>query len=194
MFPPNLFFSILILFLTTAALDQAPANPNTNDPSPAHHAVERDLLLAQNPQNVTDPPLTTTTSPSTLNATNDIQFTCFAPEPHSPYIIPTDCHTALYKLLAAPDALELKRYDRTSELPIETNWQSCSVILTRSSARSDDVFQPVLIAHAAAVVTKNCVIQQFGFQGGYARIGTGVGFLVYVSASGDPRDGPSAAA
>ena len=192
MFPPNLFFSLLTVLLSAAALDPASENPNTEIPSsPAHHAAERDLILTQTPPNATDPPLTT---PPPLNATNDISYTCFTPDPHSPHIIPTDCHTAIYQLLAAPDVLELKRYDRTSELPVENNYRSCSIILTRSSARSDDVFQPVLIAHAAALVTKNCVTQLFGFQGGYARIGAGVGFLVYVSASGDPRDGPSAAA
>lgn len=76
------------------------------------------------------------------------------------------------------------RWNRSSNLPAEHSFQTCSIIFALASATSDDVFQPVLVAHAAALLVRSCVTSRTGYQGGMARIGRGEGFVVFVSAVG----------
>ena len=182
-FQAALFFSYFIAGLSSAAA--AALGPVSPRPDPvyaptAHQDTERDLLTLLHNNNTTNPPLT---SSSTLNTTNAIEPTCFD-DPRAPIIVPVDCYTTLFNLLLDPNVLTLQRYDRTSDLPAEMAYHTCSIMLTRDSARSDATFQPALIAHAAALVVKRCTVAA-RFRGGWARIGGEPGFLVYVGSGGN---------
>ncbi|CAD6588887.1 MAG: hypothetical protein ASARMPREDX12_003525 [Alectoria sarmentosa] len=172
MFPTSLVFSFLTILLSAAAL-----TPASDDPNSIQH-VNRDLtlLLPPNLSNITHPP-------SPLNTTNAIHPRCFAPSPALPVIRPTDCHTAVYGLLVAPNTMLLRRWDRHTTLPVEQTFKTCSVILARASAGSEDVFQPALVAYAAALLVHSCVTQKWGYVGGTTRIGVREEFVVHVSAS-----------
>lgn len=185
MFPLIPFFSFFIILLSAAALAPASDSRNPSHPFPIQH-VKRDLTLPSNLSTITIPPF----PPSILNTTNAIEPHCYPADPHSPLIHPSDCHTALYTLLASPNAMILRRWDRSSALPVEHVFQTCSIIIARASAGSDDLFQEVLIAHAAALLVQSCVTAGWGYQGGKAWIGIRGDFVVYLSAS-DAGDGMS---
>ena len=185
----NLIFSFFLIIQSAAALAPAPDDPHRDHPSSLQHNAERDLLLPEHLNNATSRPPT----PSPLNTTNAIRLICYRADPHSPIILPENCHTALYTLLVAPNALIPQHWDYRSNLPFESAYLSCSIIMGRASARSDDIFPVVLFAHAAALVMQSCVTARHGFQGGMTRIGAGGGFAVYVSASG-AANGASATA
>ncbi|CAF9924921.1 MAG: hypothetical protein ALECFALPRED_002865 [Alectoria fallacina] len=121
--------------------------------------------------------------PSSLNTTNAIHPHCFPPSPGLPVIRPTDCHTAVYDFLVGPDTMLLRHWDRHSNLPVEQAFKTCSIILARVSADSEEIFQPVLVAYAAALLVHSCVTERWGYQGGTTRIGAKEEFVVYVSAT-----------
>ena len=189
MFPTQIILSFSFVVLSAVALGPASNNPAPDHPPPVHRNAEPDLHL-RNIDNTTNPLLT----PPPLTTTNAIQPICFTPQSHSPRIQPDDCHTALYNLLVLPDALNYQRWDRTTNLPSARTFQTCSIVVNREGPRSDDTFQPVLIAHAAALVVQGCVTARYSFQGGYTTIGAQEGFVVDVSASGTGVDGTSATA
>lgn len=190
MFPTQILLSFSFVVLSAAALGPASDNPAPDHPPPVRRNAEPDHLHLQNIDNTTHPLFT----PPPLTTTNALQPICFNPQSHSPRIQPDDCHTALYNLLVLPDALNFRRWDRTTVLPTARIVRTCSIVVNREGPRSDDTFQPVLIAHAAALVVQACVTARYSFQGGYATIGAHDGFVVDVSASGTGVDGTSATA
>ncbi|KAF6228425.1 hypothetical protein HO133_008155 [Letharia lupina] len=176
MFFNNLFFSFLLPVLSAAALFPASDNANPDHPSPVQH-VERDLSQSPTLSNIT------LSTPSSLNTTNAIDPHCFLPNPRQPHIQPSDCHTALYALVVSPSAMLLEHWDRSSILPVESASGTCSIILARVTDTADGIFQPILVAHAAALLVRSCVTARWGYQGGTARIGQRQDFVVYLSAS-----------
>ncbi len=176
MFATSLFFSSVITLLSVAALRFAPDDPNPTHPSPIQH-TERDL------RNITNSPFPS----SSLTTTNAIEPQCYLPTPSQPVIHPPDCQMALYNILLSPTTMILCHWDRNSNLPLEFTFQTCSIILARTSIDSHDIFQLVLVAHAAALLVQSCVTPRWGYQGGMARIGVRGTFVVFVISS-EARD------
>ena len=172
MFATSLFFSSIVTLLSVAALALAPDKPNPSHPSPVQH-TERDL------RNITNSPFPS----SSLNTTNAIEPQCFLPAPSQPVIHRLDCQMALYNILLSPSTMILCQWDRNTVLPLEFTFQSCSIILARTSIESHDIFQVVLVAHAAALLVQSCVTPLWGYQGGSARIGIRGDFTVFVVTS-----------
>ena len=130
--------------------------------------------------------------PSLLSQTAQINFTtpiltpiaCYSPSPYLLSAKPSDCHSALFDILLGSNVLDVIVWDARSRLPTRTVSGSCSIIFTRSRPAAKAMFQPAFVAHAAALIIRQCVVQETLWQGGQARLDEGE-FMVYVSASAD---------